>query len=84
MPVELADELAAVAVAEVERDHMRVKLEDVHRVPAEIMAGRRVEVHVAEPRGAAHPVPVVRPRRGTVVRAAQRREHELRLARQAQ
>lgn len=44
MAVGLADKLAAVAVAEVERDHMRRQLEDVEGVPAEVVAGEGVSV----------------------------------------
>jgi hypothetical protein len=46
--VQLAHEFAAVAVAEVERDISRVEFEDVPGVPAEVVAGRGVEVDVAE------------------------------------
>ena len=59
VPVQLAHEFAAVLVAEVERDIARVEFEHVPRVPAEVVARRRVEVDVAEAGGAADTVPVV-------------------------
>jgi hypothetical protein len=60
----------------------RVAFEHVPGVPPEVVPGRGVEIDTAQAGRAAHTVPVMRARRGAVVRAAQRREHELGLARQ--
>jgi hypothetical protein len=51
VPIELAHQLTAVLVAEVEGDVSRVELEDLPGVPAEVVAGRGVEVGVAEAGG---------------------------------
>lgn len=80
MPIELADEFAAVLVPELERDHTVGKLEDVEGVPAEVVARGGVEIDVAEPGSTTDTVPVVRARRRLVVGAPERRERELRLA----
>jgi hypothetical protein len=66
VPVELADELAAVLVAEVQGDVARVESEDVPRIPTEVVASRGVEVNASESGGAADTIPVVRARRRRV------------------
>ena len=71
VPVDRPHELAAVSVPELQGDHVVGQLEDVEGVPAEVVAGRGVEVDVPEPGGAPNAVPVVRARRRPVVRAAQ-------------
>jgi hypothetical protein len=58
VPVELACQLAAVAVAEVQSYVTRVEFEHVPCVPAEVVSGRGVEVNVSETGGAADAVPV--------------------------
>ena len=63
MAVQLADEFAAVLVAEVQRDVAGVEFEHIPRVPAEVVAGGGVEVDVAEAGGASDAVPVVGARR---------------------
>jgi hypothetical protein len=47
VPVQLPDELSAVLVAEVERDDVRGELQDVERVPAEVVSRREVELDIA-------------------------------------
>ena len=64
--VQPPDQIPAVYVPELERDHMRGQLQDVERVPAEVVPGRGVEVHVAEPDRAPDPVPMMTAGRGGV------------------
>ena len=75
------DEFAAVAVSEVQRDDVRSEFENVERVPAEVVAGCRVEIDVAESRATPNAVPMMRSAGRPIVRASERRKAELGLAR---
>jgi hypothetical protein len=68
--VVLADEFASVLVSEVKRDYVRRQLQHVQRVPAEVVARRRVKVHVSKASRTADAVPVMLMRRRAIVRAA--------------
>jgi hypothetical protein len=54
VPVQLADELAAVLMPEVQRNVASVELQHVPGVPTEVVPGGGVEIDVAQTWGAAH------------------------------
>jgi hypothetical protein len=76
VPVELADELAAVGVPERDRDVLGGQLEQVDHVPAREMPSGEVEAPLP-PRRRPDRLPVVGARRSSPVAAADRREAEL-------